>query len=161
MASDDESPATLESSTGGRHNSPCSPWCPTRAHPTSRNQPTFWLAGQRFILSHECSPWDFYELFANCESDVSLVLCNKRSGVLVMKTSKDVQVDFNLPQMQHRNILDIYEVYLFKDQMFIISEYLDFSLDDLLRHDIYLTETEVACVISQVRVRPRLYGAAY
>src|SRR5260370_40497282 len=60
-----------------------------------------------------------YELFANCESDVSLVLCNKRSEVRVMKTYKDVPEDFNLPQMQHPNILGIYEAYIFKDQMFI------------------------------------------
>jgi hypothetical protein len=76
-----------------------------------------------------------------------------------MKTYKDVPEDFNLPQMQHPNILDIYKVYNFKDQMFIISEYLDFP-DDLLRHDIYLTETEVAYVISQVRVMAHLYEAA-
>ena len=113
------------------------------------------LVGCAQISSH--SPWDFYELFANCESDVSLVLCNKRTEVRVMKTYKDVPEDFNLPQMQHPNILDIYN---FKDKMFIISEYLDFPLDDLLRHDISLTETEVAYVVSQVRVMPHLYEAA-
>jgi hypothetical protein len=60
-------------------------------------------------------------------------------------------IGFDLPQMRHRNIIDIYEVYCFKGQIFIIFEYLDFSLEDLLRHDIYLTETEIACVIRQER----------
>jgi hypothetical protein len=57
-------------------------------------------------------------------------------------------IGYNLPQMRHRNIIDIYKVYCFKGQIFIIFEYLDFSLQDLLRHDIYLTETKIACVIS-------------
>ena len=68
-----------------------------------------------------------------------------------MKTYKVVCKDASLPQMQHWNIIDIYEMYCFKDQIFVISEYLDFSLEDLLLHDISLTETEIACVISQVR----------
>ena len=78
-----------------------------------------------------------------------------------MRTYRDVPDDFILPQMHHRNILDLYEVYCFKDRMFIIVEYLDFSLEDLLRHDIYLIENKIACVISQVRVRPHLYQAVH
>ena len=50
--------------------------------------------------------------------------------------------------MRHRNIIDIYEIYCFKGQILIISEYLDFSLEDLLQHNIYLTETEIVCMIS-------------
>jgi hypothetical protein len=149
MASDDESSAKSPSTSVQRHHSPCEPWCPTRARPTPRNK--FWIAGQRDILFHKCSPWDFYELFANCESDVSLVLCNERTEVRVMKTYKVVPKGASLPQIQHRNIIDIYEVYCFKDQIFVISEYLDFSLEDLLLCDISLTESEIACVISQVR----------
>ena len=68
-----------------------------------------------------------------------------------MKTYKVVPKGASLPQIQHRNIIDIYEVYWFKDQIFVISEYLDFSLEDLLLCDISLTESEIACVISQVR----------
>jgi hypothetical protein len=63
----------------------------------------------------------------------------------------------DLPQMRHQNIINIYKVYCFKGQMFIISEYLDFSLEDLLRHDIHLTETEIACVVRQVREISHLY----
>ena len=35
--------------------------------------------------------------------------------------------------------------------MFAISEYLDFSLEDLLKHSIWPTETEIAFIVSQVR----------
>jgi hypothetical protein len=152
MASDDESSAKSPLTSVQGHHSPCKPWCPTRARPTPRNHPkAFWIAGRREVLFHKCSPWDFYELFANCESDVSLVLCNERTEVRVMKTYKAGRKGASLPQMQHRNIIDIYEVYCFKDQIFVISEYLDFSLEDLLLYDIPLTESEIACVISQVR----------
>jgi serine/threonine protein kinase len=60
---------------------------------------------------------------------------------------------FTLPQIHHRNIIDIYEIYIFENTMFVISEYLDFSLEDLLRYDIHMTEDEIVCVISQVRQR--------
>jgi serine/threonine protein kinase len=162
MASGDRSSATSASTAVRRHHASCLPWCPTRAHPKARNQPkAFWVTGQRDILFHECSPWHFYEPFASCESDASLVLCNERTEVRVMKTYNVTCADWSLPQMQHQNIINIYEVYHFKSQIFIISEYLDFSLEDLLRHDIHLTETEIACVISQVRVTPHLYQVSY
>jgi hypothetical protein len=152
MASDDESSAKSLLTSVQRYHSPCKPWCPTRARPTSRNPPkSFWIAGRREVLFHKCSPWDFYERFANSESNVSLVLCNKRTEVQVMKTYKVVCKGVSLLQMQHRNIIDIYEIYCFKDQIFVISEYLDFSLEDLLLRDISLTETEIAYMISQVR----------
>src|ERR1700722_13445772 len=64
------------------HYSSCLPRFPTRAHPTPKNQPkAFWTAGQREILFHKCSPWDFYEMYNSGELDVSLVLCNKRTEV--------------------------------------------------------------------------------
>jgi hypothetical protein len=114
-----------------------SPWCPTRAHPASRNQPkSFWIAGQRDILSYKCSPWDFYELLASCESDVSLVLCNKGSEIRVMKTHRGISDDFNFPQMQHLNILDIYKVYFFKGRIFVIFGYLDFSRSECYRQKV-------------------------
>jgi hypothetical protein len=66
-------------------------------------------------------------------------------------------IGFNLPQMRHRNIINIYKVYSFKGQIFIISKYLDFSLEDLLRHNIPLTETKIAYIIHQVREMSHLY----
>jgi hypothetical protein len=35
-------------------------------------------------------------------------------------------------KIQYPNFIDIYEVYYFEDQVFLISEYIDFSLNDLL-----------------------------
>lgn len=78
------------------------------------------------------------------------MLCNKRTDVRVMTIYNMIGKGVDLPQMRHRNIIDIYEVYCFKDQIFIISEYVDFSLEDLLRHDIHLIETEIALHIPQV-----------
>jgi serine/threonine protein kinase len=59
---------------------------------------------------------------------------------------------FSFPQIHHPNFTDIYELYYTKDQVFVISEYLDFSLEDLLKHRIWPTETEIAYIISQVRL---------
>jgi serine/threonine protein kinase len=96
-------------------------------------------------------------MYGGGELDISLVLCNKRNEVRVIRVYNVANMGFNLPQMRYRNIIDIYETYCFNGQLFIVSEYLDFSLEDLLRHDIYLTETEIACVIRQVREMPHLY----
>jgi hypothetical protein len=49
-------------------------------------------------------------------------------------------------KIQHPNFIDIYEVYHFEDQVFLISEYVDFSLDDLLQCSVYPTELETACI---------------
>ena len=78
-----------------------------------------------------------------------------------MKTYNMLWTGYDLPQMRHQNIIDIYEIYGFSGHIFIIFEYLDFSLEDLLRHDIYLTEAEIACVIRQVREMSHLYQVTY
>ena len=68
------------------------------------------------------------------------------------KTQESNESDSNsILEIQHPNFIDIYEVYHFKDQVFLISEYVDFSLDDLLQCSVYPTEIEIACIISQVR----------
>ena len=88
-----------------------------------------------------------------CGLDVSLVLCNERTKVRMITTYSMVSKGrgFSLPQIHHPNFTDIYELYYVKDQVFVISEYLDFSLEDLLKHSIWPTETEIAFIISQVR----------
>jgi hypothetical protein len=87
---------------------------------------------KRDFVFHKYSPWDFYEMYGGGELDVSLVLCNKRTEVRVIRVYNVVDMGFDLPQMRHRNIIDIYKTYCFKGQIFIASEYLDFSLEDLL-----------------------------
>jgi hypothetical protein len=58
---------------------------------------------------------------------------------------------FNILRIQHPNFINIYEIYRFEDQVFLISEYVDFSLEDLLKCSVYPKESEIACIISQVR----------
>jgi len=55
---------------------------------------------------------------------------------------------FGLPQIHYPNFTDIYKLYYVKDQVFVISKYLDFLLEDLLKHSIWPTETEIAFIIS-------------
>ena len=57
---------------------------------------------------------------------------------------------FLLLGIQHPNFVDIEEAYLFKNEIFAIVEYVGFSIDDLLRHSISLSEPEIAYIISQV-----------
>tara|TARA_R110002033_G_scaffold56023_1_gene104846 strand:+ start:251 stop:604 length:354 start_codon:yes stop_codon:yes gene_type:complete len=99
----------------------------------------FWVAGKRDIPSYSCNPWDFYELFVECSSDVSLVLCNERTEVRMI-TTYSMAFDgrgFSLPQIHHPNFTEIYELYYAKDQVFVVSEYLDFSLEDLLKQGFF------------------------
>lgn len=81
------------------------------------------------------------------------MLCNSSSEIRVITPYARVYngSGFRLPYIHHQNFIDIYEVYDFEDRLFAISEYLDFSLEDLLQHSIYLTEPEIAFTISQVR----------
>lgn len=44
---------------------------------------------------------------------------------------------FSLPQIHHPNFTEIYELYYAKDQVFVVSEYLDFSLEDLLKQGFF------------------------
>jgi hypothetical protein len=60
-------------------------------------------------------------------------------------------IGFNILRIQYPNFIDIYEVYYFEDQVFLISEYIDFLLEDLLKCSVYPTESEIVYIISQVR----------
>ncbi len=131
-------------------------WSVNRPCPISSLR--FWVAGKRAIPSYDCSPWDFYEPFVIFKSGLRLVQCNGGTNIQVMTaynlihnssvSSSDIS---RIPEIQHPNFIDIYEVYYFEDQGFLISEYVDFSLDDLLQCSVYPTELEIACIISQVR----------
>lgn len=121
-----------------------------------RSTMRFWVAGKRAIPSYDCCPWDFYESFVRFTSGLRLVQRNDGTDVRVItaytKTRESNESDSNsILEIQHPNFIDIYEVYHFEDQVFLISEYVDFSLDDLLQCSVYPTEIEIACIISQVR----------
>jgi hypothetical protein len=123
--------------------------CPTRKPPQN-----FWVAGEREIPCYRSNPWDFYTSFVKCESDPDLVLCNSSIEIQVITP---YYLAFNsstgscLPHIQHQNFINIYEIYYFEDRVFAISEYFDFSLEDLLLHSIYPTKSEIAYIINQVR----------
>ena len=64
---------------------------------------------------------------------------------------------YYFPEIRHPNFVNICERYLFEDEIFIFTEYIGFSIEDLLFHSIYLIEREIACIISQVsRILPFL-----
>jgi hypothetical protein len=81
-----------------------------------------------------------------CNSNVSLMLCNERTEVRVITTYSALSNSggFDLPQFHHPNFIDIYELYYIKNHVFVVSEYLHFSLADLLKQSIWPTETEIA-----------------
>lgn len=71
--------------------------------------------------------------------------------------SHDEEV-YCFPEIQHPNFVNIHECYLFEDEIFIFTEYIGFSIEDLLFHSIYPTEREIAYIITQVsRILPLPY----
>ena len=59
---------------------------------------------------------------------------------------------FPLLEIQHPNFVDICEAYLFESDIFVIVDYVGFSIEDLLQHSILPTEREIAYIMSQVGV---------
>ena len=59
---------------------------------------------------------------------------------------------FPLFEIQHTNFVDICEAYLFESDIFVIVEYVGFSIEDLLQNSIFPTEREIAYIISQASV---------
>jgi len=127
------------------HKRPCS-----IARETSHE---LWVVRKRAIPCYDSSPWNFYKPFVKFESGSDLVLCNDKNEIQVITsyTSASNDSGFGLLSVQHHNFVDIYELYSFKDELFVIFEYLDFSLKDLIEGSVCLTEPEIACIISQVR----------
>ncbi|KAH8790821.1 hypothetical protein F5882DRAFT_490771 [Hyaloscypha sp. PMI_1271] len=147
--SDVESSAISQPTVARKRRSPIS-WSLMHPRPISRE--TFWVAGRSEIPYYSCSPWKFYEPFVKLKSDLFLVLCNTRTDVRVISRYFVEQYgkDSWFPEFRHPSFVDIYELYHVDDEIFAISEYLDFSLEDLLRHSIRLAEPEIAFIISRV-----------
>ena len=57
-------------------------------------------------------------------------------------------------EVQHRNFIDLYGAYRLQDEVFLISEYVPFSVKEILHSDIHPTEAEIAYIIGQVRHTP-------
>jgi hypothetical protein len=113
----------------------------------------FWAAGKRAIPNYNYSPWDFYKLFVRFKSGLHLVYRNNGTDVQVITLYIEIYNSnrFNILQIQYPNFINIYKVYYFEDQVFLISEYIDFLLEDLLKCSVYPTESEIVYIISQVR----------
>lgn len=126
--------------------------CPT--HPIPRvARKKFWTARMREIPSFRCNLWDFYEPFLKLGSGVSLVLCNNRTEIRVMRTFDVVsECDevYYFPEIQYPNFVNICECYLFENEIFVFTEYIGFLIGDLLFYSIYLIEWEIVYIISQV-----------
>ena len=113
----------------------------------------FWTAQMRKIPSFTCNPWEYYDPLLVLGSGIWLVLCNDETEVRVMKTYGVASPDdeaYCFPEIQHPNFVNIYERYLFQKTIFAITEYVGFSLDNLLLKSIYLTEREIAYIVSRV-----------
>lgn len=114
----------------------------------------FWTARLRETPLFKCNPWDFYEPFLKLGSGLTLVLCNSGTEIRVMGIFGIASQDQGgrvLLQVQHPNFIDVYESYYYEDEAFVVTEYIGFSIEDLLLRSIYPTEREIAYTISQVR----------
>ena len=152
--SDVESSTISQPTVARKRRSPSLSWSLMHPRPISRgSRETFWVAGRSEIPCYSCSPWKFYEPFVKLKSDLFLVLCNGRTDVRVISIYLVEQYAKGpwFPEFRHPSFVDIYELYQVDDEIFTISEYLDFSLEDLLRHFIRLAEPEIAFIISRVR----------
>ena len=112
----------------------------------------------RQVPSFRCNPWDFYEPFLKLGSGGLLVLCNNRTDTRVIRTfgvASECDEVYCFPEIQHPNFVNIYECYLFEDEIFIFTEYVGFSIENLLFHSVYPTKPEIAYIISRVsRISP-------
>ncbi|KAH9204391.1 hypothetical protein DL95DRAFT_398561 [Leptodontidium sp. 2 PMI_412] len=102
---------------------------------------------------YHCNPWDFYKPFLTLDEERMLVLCNHNTIARVIRTGPCPISTFprnNIFQVQHRNFIDYYEAYLFKGQLFTVSENIDFSLKEMLENGLYPTEREIAYIIGQI-----------
>jgi hypothetical protein len=122
--------------------------------PLRRVQQGFWTAGVKEIPCFSCSPWDFYEPFLDIGA-LGLVACNKRSTVRALKvfsTASWVRSATFIPLLQilHQNFVDVYEVYYFEREVFVITEHVGLSLEHLLQKSVCLSEPDIAYIIGEV-----------
>jgi hypothetical protein len=113
----------------------------------------FWMSSVQEMPIYHHSPWDFYEPFLALGSRRFLALCNHGAKSRVIRSCPVAAPDWpqkSIFQIQHRNFIHFYKIYLFQGQGFIVSEYIDFSLKEILHNDVYPIEPEVRYITSQV-----------
>jgi len=82
-----------------------------------------------------------------------LVLCNHNTIARVIRIYPLRFSPFSrntVVQVQHRNFIDYYEAYFFEDQVFTVSEYIEFSVKDMVNNALYPIESEIAYIMGQV-----------
>jgi hypothetical protein len=111
----------------------------------------FWLSSVHEMPVYRQSPWDFYDPFLSLGSGRFLALCNRGAERRVISSvATSDWAPISIFQIQHRNFIHFYEIYLFEGQRFIVSEYIEFRLQEILQNDIYLIEPEIRYITSQV-----------
>jgi hypothetical protein len=121
-------------------------------HPAPRvARKEFWTARIREIPLFRYNPWDFYKPFLKLGLGLSLVLCNNGTGIRVMRTFgiiSEYDRVYCFPEIQYPNFVNIYKYYLFKNKIFVFTEYIGFSIEELLFYLIYLIEREIVYIIN-------------
>ena len=108
-------------------------------------------------------PWDDYASPGSERDDIVLIstattpvlVCHRRAyfrmaSIRAFQTSGGVNILQDLSSIQHPNIASLYDVYLYDDKVFIVSEYLEFSLAELDFHSFPFEEWEIATVANEV-----------
>jgi hypothetical protein len=139
--------------TKRRSQSPCRPARPPPAPRAPRE--CFWTASVQKMQVYNESPWEFYIPFLTLKAEHTvertLALCNNGTEIRVIKTAlSNANIENDLFEIQHQNFIDLYGIYRFEGQSFLVLEYMAFSLKELLHNAIFPTELEIAYIIGQV-----------
>jgi hypothetical protein len=135
-----------------------SPYRPNHLRPPPRvPQKCFWSSSVQKLSIYHCSPWDFYVPFLVLETwkgmQRTLVLCNHGTEIRVMRTflpSTTRNETRSTIEVRHRNFIDLYGLYCFEDHLFLVFEYMRFTIEEIVHHAIHLTEPEIAYIVGQV-----------
>lgn len=74
-----------------------------------------------------------------------------KASIRAFQSSGGIGLLQTLSNIQHPNIAKLYEVYLFRDKIFVASEHLSLSLAELNLPSFPFDEWEIATVITEVR----------
>ncbi|PVH68123.1 hypothetical protein DL98DRAFT_522942 [Cadophora sp. DSE1049] len=163
----DKRPSTISISSNEPEGRPV-PDSPSLGTPERRSESTYrsqhppparlncFRASSIHLPIYDCSPWDFYKPFLALGGGRLLGLCNHDAITRVIRiepwpiSSFPRNTIFTILQVQHRNFVDYYEAYFFQGQVFTVSEYIDFSVKEMVNNTLYPTESEIAYIIGQV-----------
>jgi hypothetical protein len=127
---------------------------PLLDHPRPRHEALqyLWTAGLKEIPYFTTSPWNFYEPFLDLGA-LCLVACNNRSTVRALKVFSSTSWDATftpLLRILHQSFVDVHEIYFFDREVFVITEHVGLSLEDMLENSVCLSEPDIAYIIGKV-----------